>query len=128
MAQRCISFSGRVFNPGEPCAAHHIRLLVDRRRLELTGTSHWRAHDSLGLAARAFVLRGRAGADGRVEFFDDTPERLPGFRRGVYIGCADAQGHRLRGQYYEIDEQARTLFYWGDWTATRQNAGGHGRG
>jgi len=117
------SLSGSVAHPGEPCVAHEILITVDHR-LDLAGTSHWRANASRGLAARSFALLGSCDASGRVEFFDDTPERLPGYRRGVYVGMLDTTRGCLSGQYYEIDECTHELFYWGDWTATRRPGDG----
>jgi hypothetical protein len=117
------SFAGRAANPGEPCVAHALRIVIDPHGV-LTGHSSWPANPRRGLPARRFALRGRCLANGRFEWVDDTPERFPGFRRGLYTGVLDRLGEGLRGQYYELDELTQALFYWGDWTAARQPATG----
>lgn len=109
-------YRGSAADRGEPNVAHELCFRVDSA-LRVTGTSHWPAHPARGLQTRSFALRGRCDATGRIEFVDDAPEHLAGFRRGVYVGRLQPETGRFAGQYYEESEQGRELFYWGAWTA-----------
>ncbi len=113
------AYRGRAADRGEPNVAHQLRFTVDRE-LAVTGTSHWPAQPTRGLASRTFTLRGRCDAAGHIEFVDDAPERLAGFRRGVYVGRQDPVSGRFAGQYYEKSERSHELFYWGAWTSSPQ--------
>jgi Trypsin-like peptidase domain len=112
------AFTGNVANTDNGNVAHQIQLSVDAA-FNITGTSTWPANPSLGFGARSFSLRGKSDASGKLEFTDNTPELVPGFRRGVYIGSLNPASGRITGQYYEVDESTNELFYFGDWTATR---------
>lgn len=111
------TYAGTVSNPENDNVRHQLELTVDES-LQITGISRWPDNPSLGLAAREFSLRGTVDGSGELEFRDDTPERIPGFRRGVYTGNLNPAGGVMRGQYYEIDETTDELFYFGDWTAS----------
>ena len=111
-------FKGTVASPNNANVAHQISLSVDQN-LNVSGTTVWPANASLGLGARQFSIRGTAKANGEVEFADNTPEVVPGFRRGVYRGNLNAASGRFAGQYYEFNESTNELFYFGDWTAAR---------
>lgn len=113
------AYRGRAADRSEPNVAHQLRFTVDRH-LAVIGTSHWPAQPLRGLAARSFALRGHCDAAGHVEFIDDAPERLAGFRRGVYVGRQDPVSGGFAGQYYEASEPSHELFYWGEWTASPQ--------
>jgi len=111
-------FAGTVANPENPNVAHQIRMSVDQN-LRVTGTTQWPANPSLNLGARSFVLSGSSDANGRIEVFDNTPEVISGFRRGVYIGFLNPASGRISGEYYELAEATQELFYFGDWSASR---------
>ncbi len=112
------TFGGTVSNASNANVTHQLRLSVDQA-LKVTGTTQWPANPSLGLAARTFNLTGTSDANGRFEFFDNTPEVITGFRRGVYLGFLNSASGRIAGEYYELNESTRELIYFGDWTATR---------
>ena len=112
------SFGGSVANPTNANVAHQLQLAVDQN-LRITGSSQWPANASLGLAARNFVLSGQSDASGRFEFVDNTPDVIPGFRRGVYLGFFNPGNGRIVGEYYELNEATGELFYFGDWSASR---------
>lgn len=118
-SDRAVAFRGHAADRSEPNVAHLLRFTVDRH-LAVIGTSHWPAQPLRGLPARTFALRGRCDAAGRVELVDDAPERLAGFRRGVYVGRRDPVSGRFAGQYYETNEPGHELYYWGEWTARPQ--------
>ena len=112
------AFQGAVANTNNANVAHQVRVSVDQNLL-VTGTTQWPANPALGLPARQFTLSGRAQANGKVEFVDNTPEQVPGFRRGVYVGNLNSASGKMSGQYYEINEATNELFYFGDWTTAR---------
>ena len=101
-----------------PNVAHQLRVVVDQN-LVVSGTAQWPANPALGLPARQFSLSGRVQANGKIEFVDNTPELIAGFRRGVYVGNLNPASGRMSGQYYEVNESTNELFYFGDWSATR---------
>jgi V8-like Glu-specific endopeptidase len=111
-------FAGTVSNNSNPNVTHQIRLGVDQN-LKISGTTQWPANPSLGLAARTFTLTGASDVNGRFEAVDNTPEVVPGFRRGVYLGFFNPASGTISGEYYELNESSGELFYFGDWTARR---------
>jgi V8-like Glu-specific endopeptidase len=112
------TFRGTVSNASNASVNHQVQLSV-AQNLAVTGTTSWPANPSLNLAARTFTLQGKSQTDGRVEFSDNTPEVVPGFRRGVYTGVLNAASGIFSGQYYELKASTNELFYLGDWTASR---------
>ncbi len=114
------AFRGAVTGPANGAASHQLQISVDAG-LRVTGTSQWPAQQSGNppLPARSFQLSGASDAAGRFEFVDDTPERIPGFRRGVYLGAYNSASGRIVGEYYEFNAATQELFYFGDWSASR---------
>ena len=106
-------------NPENSNVTHQITVTVDTN-LQISGTSNWPDNPSLGLAARSFSLQGSIDGSGELEFRDNTPEIIPGFRRGVYTGNLNPASGEMAGKYFEINETTNELFYFGDWTATGQ--------
>ena len=113
-----LSFQGSVADANNPNVAHQLRVVVDQN-LVVSGTAQWPANPALGLPARQFSLSGRVQANGKIEFVDNTPELIAGFRRGVYVGNLNPASGRMSGQYYEVNEATNELFYFGDWSAAR---------
>jgi Trypsin-like peptidase domain len=111
-------FQGNVVLAGNPNATHQVRVVVDQN-LRVTGISQWPANPALGLPARQFTLSGRVLPNGKIEFADNTPELVAGFRRGVYLGNVSAGSGQMSGQYYEINESTNELYYFGDWAGRR---------
>ncbi len=112
------SYRGTVSNASNANVTHQVQLSV-ASNLAVTGTSSWPANAARNLAARTFVLKGVAQADGRIEFSDNTPEVVPGFRRGVYTGVLNGANGVFTGEYFELNAATNELFYFGDWTAKR---------
>lgn len=111
------TFRGTVTNPQNPNVQHTIQLTVNSN-LQLSGTSSWPAAPARNLPARTFNLSGRSDTSGRFEILDDTPERIPGFRRGVYLGLFNSASGAMVGEYYEFNQATNQLLYFGDWTAS----------
>lgn len=111
------TFRGTVSNPQNANVQHTLQLTVNAN-LQITGTSSWPAAPSRNLAARTFTLTGRSDTSGRFEITDDTPERIPGFRRGVYLGLFNSASGAMVGEYYEFNQATNELIYFGDWTAS----------
>ncbi len=112
------SYRGTVSNASNANVTHQVQIAV-ASNLAVTGTTSWPANPSRNLAARTFTLTGVAQTDGRIEFRDNTPEVVPGFRRGVYTGSLNGANGVFTGQYYELNAAANELTYFGDWTASR---------
>lgn len=112
-----LGVSANVANAGNPLVSHTIRLNIDAN-LNITGTSQWPAQPNRTppLAARQFTLRGKGQPDGRVEIVDNTPDVIPNFRQGVYLGNVNFASGRIIGQYFEYDQPTNELIYFGDWT------------
>lgn len=111
-------FSGNVSNAENSNVQHEISITLDGD-LNITGSSSWPANSALGRDARQFSLRGSTDANGRIEIVDDTPEVIPGFRRGIYTGNLNPASGKASGQYFEIND-ANELFYFGDWVIQSQ--------
>lgn len=109
-------FTGSVTHHAGQGEGHRFRFLMDAEG-RLFGASRWPADPARELPVRRFALRGRRDADARLEWTDDAPECIAGFRRGLYVGRQDTLSVVLRGQYYERDEASRELYYCGEWTA-----------
>jgi len=112
------TFGGSVANQNNFNVNHQVQFSVDNN-LNVSGSTSWPANPSLGLNARSFVLTGKADTSGLIEFQDNTPELISGFRRGKYIGRLNPANGVISGQYYELKEDTQELFYFGDWTASR---------
>ena len=112
---RPFSVTANVVNAGNPLVNHTIQLNIDGN-LAITGTSSWPAQPARGLAARTFQLRGTGRPDGSVEIVDNTPDVIPNFRQGVYLGNVNFASGRIIGQYFEFNQPTNELIYFGDWT------------
>lgn len=106
------SFAGSGFNPENANVSHQIEISVDSN-LVVTGQSIW--PENLGLPVRTFTLSGQVQSNGEIEFQDDTPEQIPGFRRGVYTGTVNPASGEIFGQYFEVDEDTNNFIYFGEW-------------
>lgn len=111
------TFNGAtVADPNNGALAHTLTFRVDAN-LNLTGTSTWPAFGNRPL--RSFTLTGVSSQTGLLEFRDNTPEIVPGFRRGIYIGGFNSASGAIQGDYYELNETTNELFFFGNWTARR---------
>ena len=109
-------FDATVTLAENPDSTHRIDVAIGADG-SIAGTSSWPANSSGG--ARQFALEGGIDENGLFEIRDDTPERFPGFRRGVYRGNVNAASGEIdQGEYYELDESANELFFFGTFDAT----------
>jgi len=111
------SITGTVNNPQQPNATHSIQISVDNN-LNVVGTSSWPANDAFP-AARQFTLSGSITADGLLQMTDNTPEVVPGFRRGLYQGNVNPASGRVLGEYFEVDSD-NFRYYFSDWSGQLQ--------
>ncbi len=112
------TLTATVNNPQNPGATHTLEMSIDAN-LNITGTSTWPANNDNGLGARQFILTGSVDANGALEATDNTPELVPGFRRGFYSGNINPASGSVRGEYFEVNDQNQT-FYFSDWTGQLQ--------
>lgn len=112
------SLTATISNPQNSDVTHQIQLTVDANA-NVTGTSSWPESTSSGLGDRQFTLSGTIDSSGKMEFTDNTPEIVPGFRRGLYIGNVNAASGSVIGEYHEVDDSDQ-LFYFGDWSGQIQ--------
>jgi len=112
------SFNAVVTDAGNFGIDHNISMTIDAN-FNVTGTSSWPENPALGLGDRQFTLTGSVDQFGRLEVTDNTPEIIPGFRRGLYIGFINPASGGILGEYYEIDDNNQLLFF-GDFQATVQ--------
>lgn len=111
------TIAGTVSSPQSPNATHSIQISVDNN-LNVVGTSNWPASAAFP-SARQFSLMGSITADGALQMTDNTPEVVPGFRRGLYRGNVNPASGRVLGEYFEVDSD-NFQYYFSDWTGQLQ--------
>ena len=111
------SIVGTVENAQQPGASHTIQISIDGN-LNVSGTSNWPANADFP-AGRQFSLTGTITADGALQMTDNTPEVVPGFRRGLYRGNLNPASGRVIGEYFEVDSD-NFRYYFSDWTGQLQ--------
>jgi V8-like Glu-specific endopeptidase len=111
-----LGVTGTVASTTNSLVNHTIRLNIDAN-LNITGTSQWPAQPNRTppLPARQFTLTGRGKPDGTIEIVDNTPDIIPNFRQGVYLGNVNFASGRITGQYFEYDQPTNELIYFADW-------------
>ena len=111
------TITGTVQNPQSPLAMHTLQISIDNS-LNVTGTSNWPANTDFP-AGRQFSLSGSITADGALQMTDNTPEVIPGFRRGLYRGNVNPASGRVIGEYFEVDNE-NFRYYFSDWAGQLQ--------